>query len=96
MGLKLYPGLATAVEVTFNPASVAAATAAEQTVTVAGVDPANTVLLAVEPPAHGVAVGIAGARVSAVNTVAITFINPSAGALDAASGTYKIVYANYK
>jgi hypothetical protein len=74
---------------TITPASVAAATVAEQTFTVTGVTTADTV--EVNPPAIGNATGIAGIRVSAADTVAIRFINPTAGALTPTSGVYRII-----
>lgn len=95
-GLNLIPGVFHVSEVAFTPAEIAANVAAEQTVTVPGVDPDTTLLVAVEPPAHGQAVGIAGARISAKNTVAVTFVNPTAGALTPSAGTYKLLFTLYK
>lgn len=77
------------VTVTFNPASVATITTAEQTVTVPGVLLGDIVF--VSKPTLTAGLGIAGARVSANNTVAITFVNPTAGAIDAASEVYTIL-----
>jgi hypothetical protein len=71
---------------TLTPASVAAATVAEQTFTVTGLTTADKVI--VNPPAIGNATGIAGARVSAADTLAIRFVNPTAGALTPTSGSY--------
>jgi hypothetical protein len=72
-----------------TPASVAAATVAEQTFTVAGLTTADKVV--VNPPAITNATGIAGARVSAADTLAIRFVNPTAGALTPDAGTYTII-----
>lgn len=74
---------------TLTPASVAAATVAEQTFTVTGLTTADKVV--VNPPAIANATGIAGARVSAANTLAIRYVNPTAGALTPTSGTYTVV-----
>lgn len=72
-----------------NPASVGAATVAEQTFTVTGLTTADKVI--VNPPAFSTAIGVAGARVSAADTLAIKFVNPTAGALDEGSGTWTII-----
>jgi hypothetical protein len=72
-----------------TPASVAAATVAEQTFTVTGLTTADKVI--VNPPAISNATGIAGARVSAADTLAIRFVNPTAGALTPTSGTYTVL-----
>jgi hypothetical protein len=72
-----------------TPASVAAATVAEQTFTVAGLTTADKVV--VNPPSISNATGIAGARVSAADTLAVRFVNPTAGALTPTSGTYTVL-----
>lgn len=74
---------------TITPASVAAAVAAEQTFTVTGLTTADKVFI--NPAATGNATAVAAARVSAANTLAITFVNPTAGALTPGAGTYSIV-----
>lgn len=72
-----------------TPSSVTAATVAEQTFTVTGLTTADKVF--VNQPALANSVGIAGARVSAADTLAIRFVNPTAGALTPASGTYTVL-----
>ena len=74
---------------TITPAAVASAVAAEQTFTVTGLTTADTVV--VNPVATGNATAVASARVSAANTLAVTFINPTAGALTPAAGSWKIL-----
>ena len=74
---------------TLTPASVAAATVAEQTFTVTGLTTADMVI--VNPPAIANATGLAGVRVSAANTLAIRFFNPTAGALTPTSGIYTVL-----
>jgi hypothetical protein len=74
---------------TLTPASVAAATVAEQTFTVTGLTTADTVSINV--PSIANATGIAGVRVSAADTLAIRFVNPTAGALTPTSGVYRII-----
>jgi hypothetical protein len=84
------------VIVTFDPASAASVSAVPQSITVAGVDPSTDTCLAVEPQsalAAGLALG--ACRVSAVNTVTVPFINPTAGAVDQASMNFKVVLARH-
>lgn len=73
---------------TLTPSSVPAASAPEQMFTVPGLTTADRVILNGPapngcPPVH--------ARVSALNTLAVTFANPTAGALTPAAGTYTII-----
>lgn len=72
-----------------TPASVATIVVAEQTFTVTGLTTADKVV--VNPPAISNATGIAGARVSAADTLAIRFVNPTAGSLTPTAGTYTVV-----
>lgn len=74
---------------TITAASVAAATVAEQTFTVTGLTTADKVV--VNPAAIANATGIAGARVSAADTLAVRFVNPTAGALTPTAGTWTIM-----
>lgn len=74
------------VKVTFDPASVATITTAEQAVTVPGAKVGDMVF--VNKPTLTAGLGLAGARVSAANTVYITFVNPTAGSIDAGSEVY--------
>lgn len=74
---------------TIDPASVAAGTSAEQTFTVAGLAVGDVVV--VNKPTATAGVGIVNARVSAANTLALTFMNATAGALDPASESYTII-----
>ena len=74
---------------TINPASIAAATSAEQTFTVTGLTTADKVF--VIKPSATAGVGIVNARVSAADTLAITFMNATAGAVDPGSESYTVV-----
>lgn len=77
--------------VTLSPAQVAVNTTAEQTFTVPGVL-ASDVCVSVSKPTAQAGLGIVGWRVSAANTVAITFANNTAGAITpTASESYKFV-----
>ena len=69
-------------------ASVAANVSAEQTFTVAGLAVGDLVF--VLKPSLTAGLGIVNARVSAADTLAITFMNTTAGALDPAAETYLI------
>lgn len=73
---------------TLTPASVAAATCAEQTFTVQGLQVGDFV--DVTPPGITAGVALTCARVSAANTLAVTFVNPTAGALVPLAGVHRI------
>lgn len=75
-----------AVQVTFNPAAVATVTTAEQTVTATGVKTGDIVYWS--KPTATAGVGVVNARVSAADTIALTFVNPTAGSVDPASETW--------
>lgn len=76
-------------DVVFNAASCGAAAVTLQVVTIPGVKAGDGVDL--YPPAAGlgVAVAIGNGYGTADDTAAVPFINPSAGALDPASLTYR-------
>lgn len=81
-------GLGTVYSETLTPASVAADTTAEQTFTVTGLVTGQGVI--VNGPAPTAGTGIVNARVSAANTLALTFVNSTAAAVVPTSGTYLI------
>lgn len=66
--------------VTLSPAEVAANTSAEQTFTVTGLA-VGDIVLKVEKPTTQAGLGIVGSRVSAANTLAVTFMNTTAAAI---------------
>ena len=78
-----------AVSATFNPASVATITTAEQSVTIQGLAVGDFVIT--QKPTNTAGVGVVNARVSAANTLSVTFVNPTAGAVDAASETWQFL-----
>jgi hypothetical protein len=81
-----------AMSATLSPAEVAAATTAEQTFTVTGLLVGDIVY--VTKPTTNAGLGIVGARVSANNTLAIAFVNATAGALTpTASQSYTLLVA---
>lgn len=74
------------VSASITPAEVATITTAEQTFTVTGVKTGDAVQVC--PPAHEAGVTIGTARVSANDTVAITFVNPTAAGVTPTAGSY--------
>ncbi len=80
-------------EVTLSPASVAANTSAEEAFTMQGLQ-LNDVILSVIKPTAQAGIGIVGWRVSAANTLAITFMNSTGLAVvPTASEVYKVAVA---
>lgn len=75
---------------TYDPASIGAATTAAQNVTVPGLKVGDIVV--VQKPSLTAGVGIAGARVSAADTLTVTWVNATAGAVDPASETYTLFW----
>ena len=76
--------------ISITPASVAANSAAEQTFTVKRLSTDESVSI-VSVAAQTAGVGVLSARVSAANTLAVTFINPTSGALTPVSGNYRLL-----
>ena len=70
-----------------TPAAVNSASTAEQTFTITGLLTSDQVDITNQPARTG-SVCTAGVRVSAANTVAITYINPTAGSLTPPAGNY--------
>lgn len=72
-----------------NPASVAANTSAEQNFTIAGLLPGDFVFL--QKPTVSAGLTVVSARVSAANTLTVTFGNHTASPIDAAAETYQLL-----
>lgn len=70
--------------------SVAANTTEEETVTVPGLT--TDMFVMVNKPSLDAGIGVAGARVSAADTLILTIVNSTGGAVDAASETYKLFW----
>lgn len=87
MGNVAAMGIAT---VTIDPASVATVTTAEQTFTVKGLKVGDFVYI--NKPSNTTGLGVVNARVSAADTLALTFMNTTAGAVDAASESYSVLW----
>ena len=75
---------------TIDVASVAANTTAEQTFTVTGLRTDDVVLCVIKPTLSA-GLGICGWRVSATDTLAITFNNNTAAPIDPAAQVYKVL-----
>jgi len=75
--------------VTLSPASVANATSAEQTFTMTGL--LTTDFVYVNKPTAQAGLGIVGARVSAADTLAITFMNATAATITPTASQVYIV-----
>jgi len=73
------------------PVAVAAATTAEQTFTVVGLQVSDVVFIT--KPSGQAGLSIATARVSALATLAVTYSNTTAGAITPAAETYTMLVA---
>ena len=74
-------------------AAVAANTSAEQTFTVTGL--LTDMQVSVSKPSLDAGLGVVNARVSAANTLALTFMNATGSAINPGAETYKIVGTRY-
>lgn len=78
------------ISVTLTPAAIVLNTTAEQTFTVNGLLPGDMVL--VNKPTSQAGLGIVGSRVSAANTLAITFSNVTGSSITpTAAQTYLVL-----
>lgn len=89
MGVQTTEARFGVVTASLTPAQVAATTTAEQTFTVPGVAVGDVIVPQI--PALTANVGIVNARVSAANTVALTYVNANAAATTPAAGTYRFL-----
>src|SRR5512134_1485931 len=79
------------VTITYDPANIATVDVDEDTVTVPGLKVGDFVALA--RTVHVNDVGICDCRVSADNTLSVTWVNPSAGGVDQTSATFLLFWA---
>ena len=77
------------VEVAIDLPSVGANTTAVATATIEGLKTEDAVF--VNKPSHETGLGIVNARVSAANTIEVTAMNPTAGAINEVSETFKVL-----
>jgi hypothetical protein len=75
---------------TLTPVAVAAAISAEQAFTVTGLR-TQDIIYVVASVAQTAGIGIGNARVSANDTLQISFMNATAGSLTPAAGIYQLV-----
>lgn len=77
--------------VTYDPASLATLTIVDNAITVPGVLSTDWVVAVVPPATLNAGLSVQSARVTANNTVSVRMYNSTAGALDAASGTWTFI-----
>lgn len=80
-------------QVTLDPASVNANSTSEQTFTVTGLTTKD--IVTVNKPTHTSGLTIGNARVSAADTLAITFQNSTGGSINPPSESYFVVATRY-
>jgi hypothetical protein len=78
---------------TLTSVAVATITTAEQTYTVPGLQLGDVIVAAQRPANSPVGVGIVGGRVSAADTLALTWVNPTAGSVTPAAAAITLVVA---
>ena len=79
-------------EVSVNVPSVSANTTLEHTFTLEGV--ASNDFVTVSKPSHTTGLGITNVRVSAINTIAITYMNNTGSPIDPSAETYTLKVEN--
>jgi|688.fasta_scaffold24362_10 hypothetical protein len=89
MGVMLNEDRWAVINFTYNPAAVAAATTVEQTVTIPGLRPGDY-LGELTKPTLTAGVCVVNTRVSAADTLAITWANVTAGSIDPPAETYSL------
>jgi hypothetical protein len=72
-------------------ASVGANTTAERTFTLQGVRLGVDIVLTINKPTHQAGLGIVNARISADNTIAITYMNNTGSGITPTSETYPVI-----
>jgi hypothetical protein len=78
---------------TLTSVGVNTITSAEQTYTVTGLAVGDVVVSVNRPNNTPVGVGIVNARVSAANTLALTWVNPTAGSVTPGAGIFSLIVA---
>lgn len=79
------------IDVTWNPASLAANTTAEQSVTVSGLK-VGDIIISIIKPTLSAGLGVLQGRVSAADTLTIQLINTTAAPINAGEEVYSVVY----
>jgi hypothetical protein len=83
----------TVIRQTLTPTSVSTITTSEQTFTVPGLKVGDHVV--VNPPGITTGVVLAAARVSAADTLALQFVNPTAGSVTPLAGAHTILVTRF-
>lgn len=78
------------LSISLDVASVGANTTAEQTFTVPGLK--TNYMVFVNKPSASAGLGVVNARVSAADTLAITFVNATAAPIDPAAESYMVAW----
>ena len=89
MGVQTTEARFGVITAALTPVSVAATTTAEQSFTIAGLAIGDIVVPQI--PAVTANVGIVNARVSAANTLTLTYVNANASPTVPAAGTYRFL-----
>lgn len=90
MGAQIFEDRYGVVAVSLTPVSTAASSAVEQEFTVQGLT--TDMFVNVNLPEATAYLAVGGARVSAANTLAVTFTNQSSAGLTSASGVHKVYW----
>ncbi len=80
--------LSMALTATLTPVAIATITSAEQSFTITGLSVGD--IVQVIPPGLTAGASLTSARVSAANTLTLTFTNPTAGSVTPLAGAYTI------
>jgi hypothetical protein len=101
-GAKINGELMAFNAVTHDPASVSAGAVLDSAMTVTGVrfqddqsNPIDLCLSASEPAAVVAGIVVVSCRVTADNTVTVRLFNPTAGAVDLASGSWTVIVGRF-
>ncbi len=79
------------VSFTYDPASIANITVTEDTIKIPGLQVGDVVFA--QRVAHSAGIGITDCRVSAKDTLSISWVNPTAAPVNAASASYLLFWA---
>ncbi len=78
---------------TYDPTTILTIDSQEDTVTVAGLDASRDVVINLIKPTVTTGASICNVRISADDTLAVEWTNPTAGSVNPASETYTLVVA---
>jgi hypothetical protein len=81
------------ISASLTPASVATITVAAQTLALSGVAVGDFVVCIANPIAN--AVGIVGVTANGANSISVSFVNPTGGALTPTAGTYTFLVGRF-